>query len=115
MNGVEWADVGVSTHLKFKVPSYTLKNTVKPNFIPSEVRYFRTKALGFTLSLVDVARMEKISFFYDFHGCGGIRSTQPTVLRYHDQFFLKLTPMDGTARNPIIVLSKLSRFVSDIL
>ena len=68
------------THLKFKVPSYTLKNTVKPNFIPSEVEHLRTKALGFTPSLVDVARMEKTSFFYDFHGCGGTRSTQPTVL-----------------------------------
>ena len=33
----------------------------------------------FTTSLLDVACMEKISFFYDFYGFGGIRSTQPTM------------------------------------
>ena len=68
------------THLKSNLLPYTLKNRVKPNFIPSELRHLRTKALGFTLSLVDVVCMEKTSFFYDFYGFGGIRSTQPTVL-----------------------------------
>ena len=43
--------------------------------------HFRAKALGFTWSLLDVACMEKISFFCDFYGFGGIRSTQPTMLR----------------------------------
>ena len=54
------------------------KNGVKPNFVSSEFRHLTTKALGFTRSLFDVARVEKTSFFYNFYGFGGIRSTQPT-------------------------------------
>ena len=30
---------------------------------------------------MDVVYVETVVFFYDFHGLGGIRSTQPTVLR----------------------------------
>ena len=71
----------VQTPLKSNRLSYTLKNTVKPNFIPSELRHFRTKELGFTRFLLDVACMEKTSFFYDFYGFGGVRSTQPTMPR----------------------------------
>ena len=71
----------VQTPLKSNRLSYTLKNTVKSNFIPSELRHFRTKELGFTRFLLDVACMEKTSFFYDFYGFGGVRSTQPTMPR----------------------------------
>ena len=38
----------------------------------------QAKALGFTRSLMDVVYLETVVFFYDFHGFGGIRSTQPT-------------------------------------
>ena len=50
---------------------------VKPNFRPSA--FLKAKALGFTRSLIDVLSLEKVSFFYDLEGFGGIRSTQPTM------------------------------------
>ena len=56
---------------------------------------FKAKALGFTRSLVNVAYLEKVVFFYDFHGFGGIRSTQPTVL---GSVFSKIDPY-GSVRN----------------
>ena len=67
--------------LKSDLSSYPLKNPAKPNFIPSESGHLTTKALGFTRFLVNMAYMEKVSFFYDFYNFGGIRSTQPTMLR----------------------------------
>ena len=47
--------------------------------ISTNVWHLTTKALGFTRFLVNMAYMEKVSFFYDFYNFGGIRSTQPTI------------------------------------
>jgi len=44
---------------------------------------------------MDVAYLETVVFFYDFHGFGGIRSTwgkHPSKNTYGNSF-LKLTPM----------------------
>ena len=70
--------IGFQTHLKVSILLYLLMNTVKPNFTLQV-----SKALGFTRFLVAVAYLEKVVFFSDLAGFGGMRSTQPT----------KLTPM----------------------
>ena len=96
-------------HVKSNRGSYTLNTAVKPNFIALESRELHNKcvtnALGFTRDVVDMAYMEKASFFYDFYGFGGIRSTPMTLTaRQHAhsalipydairQFSLKLTLM----------------------
>ena len=67
-------------HLKVNSLPYPLKNGVKPNFTLSAPLNLQAKALGFTRSLMNAAYLETVVFFYDFHGFGGIRSTQPTVL-----------------------------------
>ena len=66
------------THLKGNRLPYLFKNLEKPNFTCSASRKFYIKALGFTRSLVNAVSLEEVVFFYDFHGFGGIRSTQPT-------------------------------------
>ena len=77
------------THLKISgFLLYLFKNGVKPNFTLSTPGNFKAKALGFTRSLIDAVYLERVVFFYDFHGFSGIRSTQPTVLKTP-----KLTPM----------------------
>ena len=75
----------LQTHVKSNRGSYTLNTAVKPNFIALESRELHNKcvtnALGFTGYVVDMAYMEKASFFYDFYGLGGIRSTPMNATR----------------------------------
>ena len=67
-------------HLKVNSLPYPLKNGVNPTLHCQHPGTFKAKALGFTRSLMNVVYLETVVFFYDFHGFGGIRSTQPTVL-----------------------------------
>ena len=78
MNGVEKSDVDMPSTPESQYPAYLFKNGVKPNFTPQAFEKLQSKGLGFTRSLVDRVYLETVVFFYDFHGLGGIRSTQPT-------------------------------------
>ena len=76
--------------LKSDLPSYPLKNIVKPNFIPSESQKsgdFTTKVLGFTQFLVDAARLEEVRFSMIFTVL--VEFVQPN-LRCHNTVFSKI-------------------------
>ena len=75
------------------------KNRVKPNFTPSVSR--EPKRWVSLLSLVDVASLEQVLFFYDLDGLDGIRSTQPTILPVRGDYFSKIDTY-GAVRKPYL-------------
>ena len=64
--------------LKISILPYLFKNVVNPTLHCQHRGNFKAKALGFTRSLMAGVYLETVVFFYDFHGFGGTRSTQPT-------------------------------------
>ena len=79
MNGVEKWDVDMPSTPESQYPALSIQERSETQLYTCQHSgNFKAKALGFTRSLMDVVYLETVVFFYDFHGFGGIRSTQPT-------------------------------------
>ena len=74
MNGVEKWDVDMPSTSESQYPAISIQEGSETQLQTGRVSE-TAKALGFTRSLVNVAYLEIVVFFYDFQGLGGIRST----------------------------------------
>ena len=79
LNGVEKLDIDMPGTPESQCPAISIQERSETQFYTLSVTEASKPKRWVSLGLwCNVASLEKVVFFYDFHGFGGIRSTQPT-------------------------------------